>query len=507
LIGVRPFWLVAALAVGALLVRHRRRLPPLLLGAGALAVVGMAVHATGLVALPELDRVLSRLGAALGAWTYLLVAVLSFLEAAAFLGLVLPGETMTVVGGVVAGQGHIDIVALIAVAWGSAFAGDLAGYALGRRLGRPFLVRHGPRFGLAEERVRMVESLFTRHGGKTIFVGRFVGLVRSLSPFLAGAARMPLNRFVPYDVLGSGLQTTLLCLLGFVFWRSLDTVLAVARRGTLALSATVAVLVALGLAVRWLRDPANRARVRAWVAANEDRRAVRLASAVARRVEGPGRFLVDRLTPGGIGLEFTTLLAVASVAGYVLVGYPLVLDEGGPTLGDRRSRAWSAALRTDWLDGVAAALAGLGTVVPVAVAVALVSAWLLVRRHRLEAAVLVAGLALVVGGVELTQGWVERGPLAGSDAARSYPSAVTAYATTWVALAVAVRRALPRWTHKAALLGVALVLTGGIGLATVYRGEQWFSDVAGGLALGLLVYSTVAMVALAVARHREAAAV
>jgi membrane protein DedA with SNARE-associated domain len=504
---MRPFWLVAAVAVGALLVRHRRRLPPLMLGAGALAVVGMAVHATGLVALPEIDRVLSGIGQALGSWTYLLVAVLSFLEAAAFLGLVLPGETMTVVGGVVAGQGHIGIVALIAVAWGSAFAGDLAGYALGRRLGRPFLVRHGPRFGLAEERVRMVETLFARHGGKTIFVGRFVGLVRSLSPFLAGASRMPLSRFVPYDVLGSGLQTSLLCLLGFVFWRSVDRVLAVARRGTLALSATLVVLVGLVVAVRWLRDPDNRARVRAWVVAQQDRPAVRLVLAAVQRLERPRRFLADRLTPGGLGLEFTTLLAVASVAGYVLLGYPLVFDDGGPTLGDRRSRSWSAALHTDRLDGVAAALAGLGGLAPVTVAVALVSVWLLVRRHRLEAAVLLVGLTIVVGAVELTQGWVERAPLPGGETARSYPSAVAAYATTWVALAVAVRRALPRWTHKAALLAVALVLTGAIGLATVYRSEQWFSDVAGGLALGLLAYSTNGMVALAVATRREASPV
>lgn len=503
---MRPFWLVAASVVGALLIRHRRRLPPLLLGVGALVVVGMVVHATGLVALPEIDRVLSGVGQALGAWTYLLVALVSFLEAAAFLGLLVPGETMTVVGGVVAGQGHIDIVVLIAVAWGSAFAGDLAGYALGRRLGRPFLVRHGPRFGLTEDRVRMVESLFARHGGKTIFIGRFVGLVRSLSPFIAGAARMPLSRFVPYDVLGSGLQTTLLCLLGYVFWRSIDTVLAVARRGTLALGGTVVALVALVVAVRWLRDSGNRSLVRAWVSANEDRRAVRVGLAGVRRVERPGRFVVDRLTPGGIGLEFTTLLAVASVAGFVLAGYPLVFDDdGGPTLGDRRSRSWSAALSTDLLDDVAAALAGLGGLVPVAVAVALVSAWLLVHRHRLEAAVLLAGLMLVVGGVELTQAWVERAPFASGGTARSYPSAVAAYATTWVVLAVALRRTLPRWTHKAALLTVALVLTGSIGLATVYRGAQWFSDAAGGLALGLLVYSTVGMVALAVATRRVTA--
>src|SRR5215207_4365986 len=175
--------------------------------------------------LTPLDNVLESIGRTLGAWTYLLVAMVAFLEAAAFLGLLVPGETGIILGGVVAGQGQIDLVALIGLAWAAAFAGDLTGYLLGRRLGRPFLLSRGPRLGLTPGRVEQVESFFHRHGGKAIFIGRFVGIVRSLSPFLAGSARMPLRRFVPYDILGAGIQSTLLCLLGYVFWQSLDTLI------------------------------------------------------------------------------------------------------------------------------------------------------------------------------------------------------------------------------------------------------------------------------------------
>ena len=60
--------------------------------------------------------------------------------------------------------------------------------------------RHGPRVKITEERLQSVEGFFDRHGGKAILLGRFVGLVRAVAPFLAGSSHMPLRRFIPYDV-------------------------------------------------------------------------------------------------------------------------------------------------------------------------------------------------------------------------------------------------------------------------------------------------------------------
>src|SRR5215210_3956780 len=222
---MKPVWLVFAVALGAFLVVRRRTLERPVLVAGALAAVAAAVYSTGVVELPNLDKILEDLGRALGPWTYPLVAVLAYAEAAAFLGLVIPGETAIIVAGVVAGQGEINIVALIALVWACSVAGDLTGYVLGKRLGRPFLLRHGPRVGVSEERVHQVDAFFARHGGKAVFAGRFVGLVRALSPFVAGSSGMPLRRFIPYDVLGAGIQVAILCLVGYIFWHSLDRVL------------------------------------------------------------------------------------------------------------------------------------------------------------------------------------------------------------------------------------------------------------------------------------------
>jgi membrane protein DedA with SNARE-associated domain len=498
---MRPVWVIAAAALVALLIARRRRLEPGILIAGALGAVGMAVYSTGLIELPQIDRLLEDIGRALGAWTYLLVGVLAFMEAAAFLGLLVPGETAIIVGGVVAGQGQIDLVALIALAWAAAFAGDLTGYALGRRHGRPFLIRHGKGFGLTEDRVRMVEGFFERHGGKAIFVGRFVGIVRSLSPFLAGSSRMALGRFVPYDILGSGIQTTLLCLVGFAFWRSIDRVLELAKQGALALSATLVVVVALVVAARWLRGAANRARLRRWLAEHDNRLAVRLLTALLRRVERPARFLVGRLTPGGLGLELTTLLAVASVAGYVFVGYLIVLDDVALTPADRRGLAWADGARAAALDEIASALSHLGSLPVVGVALGIVAAGLIAHRAALEGAALLVGLALTVAGVSLTQGAVDRLALPSSAGAASYPAAQAAYAVAWVAVAVALRGALPRLAHKALLLATAIVVATAVALSAVYLGEGWFSDAAGGLGLGALAFSATGAVGLVIAQR------
>ena len=86
---------------------------------------------------------------ALGAWTYLLVGVFAFLETGAFVGLVVPGETVMLLGGAVAGQGEIDIYLLIAIAWFAAWAGDTTSFFIGRRLGRDFVLSTGRGSGSA----------------------------------------------------------------------------------------------------------------------------------------------------------------------------------------------------------------------------------------------------------------------------------------------------------------------------------------------------------------------
>jgi membrane protein DedA with SNARE-associated domain len=235
----------------------------------ALAVLAiftvLAVYGSGAVRLPEPEEAVARVGATLGAWTYALVGALAFLEAAAFVGLVAPGEFALVFGGLIAGRGDIDLLPLIAVVWIAALAGDLASYGFGRAVGRAWAVRHGRRFGITPARLEWAEGYFAAHGGKTILVGRFVGIVRALAPFIAGTSRMPFRRFALVDAVGAGLWASAFSLLGFAFWQSLDRALELARRGKLGLAIVLVVALGAVAAHRLVRDPRSRHGVRTWL--------------------------------------------------------------------------------------------------------------------------------------------------------------------------------------------------------------------------------------------------
>jgi membrane-associated protein len=212
-----------------------------LLAAGALAVVaGAAAVFSGAIELPDLEAWLTDLSETLGAWTYALVGGLAFLETGAFVGLVAPGETAVVLGGVVAERGDVDLVPLLLLVWLAAATGDPVSFLLGRRLGTPFLSSHGSRIGVTPDRLERVEGFVERHGPKAVLVGRFVGIIRAVAPFLAGATHMPLRRFLPWSLLGTALWATLFTMVGYVFWRSFSTAADTAARGALALAVLAA---------------------------------------------------------------------------------------------------------------------------------------------------------------------------------------------------------------------------------------------------------------------------
>jgi membrane-associated protein len=230
---------------------HPTHGPPrrLLMAVGALAGLALALMTAGVVEMPDVEGALTDLSETLGAWTYALVGGLAFLETGAFVGLVAPGETAIVLGGVVAAQGEISLPVMLAIAWFAAALGDLASYALGRRLGRRFLETHGPRVGVTPSRLATVDGFFERHGGKAILIGRFVGLVRAVAPFLAGSAKLPLRRFVPYSLLGTALWASAFTIAGYVFHESFSAAAGALTHGALAL----AVLAAVVVTVRTLR--------------------------------------------------------------------------------------------------------------------------------------------------------------------------------------------------------------------------------------------------------------
>jgi membrane protein DedA with SNARE-associated domain len=228
---MHPLPLLAAVVVLVVLALRRRTLGRVTGALGVLAAAVLAGYGVGLYSLPSPDEALTRLAPALGNWTYPVVSVLAYLEAAAFVGLLVPGELTVVLGGAVARDGDVSIHALFALVWLAAVAGDTTGFLLGRRLGRAFLLHHGPRFHITPEIVGRVEGIFDRHGGKAIILGRFIGVARAITPFLAGSSHLTLRRFLAFDVVGAGAWAASFLAVGYV--------LAASASGAASLSHTI----------------------------------------------------------------------------------------------------------------------------------------------------------------------------------------------------------------------------------------------------------------------------
>jgi membrane protein DedA with SNARE-associated domain/membrane-associated phospholipid phosphatase len=470
---------------------------------GAIVLAALLVYGTGLVHPPSLEKLIKDAGEKLGKWTYVLVGVMAFLETGAFVGLVAPGEFTILVGGVVAGQGRIDLLALIGLVWVCAVAGDMTSYALGRKLGRGFMERHGPRVKITHERLEQVEAFFAKHGGKAILIGRFVGLVRAIAPFLAGSSRMPLRRFVPYDVVGAGMWGTIFVVLGYIFWHSFDQVAAIAKKGALALGAAIALGFGIYMAVKWLRDESNRHRAHDWIA---EQPLLRWTLPVARRVRGPLVFAWNRLTPGELGLELTTLLMVGGIGWFVFIGYWHIFTIKRFTLGDLRALKLADDLKDGTVVSVAKVVTALGAL-PVTGALALATVvFLLMRRRVAEGLALASGMALTVLAVHWAKAEVDRPrplhPLVGT-ADQSYPSGHSAYAIVYLVVAVAIGRMFPTWKGRAVVVGAAVGLVALVGLTRMYLRAHFFSDVIGGYGLACGLFALTGTVALVVSHLRQ----
>src|SRR3954468_4098424 len=133
-------------------------------------------------------------------WGYLAVFLMIGVES---IGVPLPGETMLIVASLYAGSTHnLSIGLIVAVAAAGAIVGDNIGYAVGRHGGWRLLRRHGHRVGLDERRLKLGRYLFLRHGGKGVFFGRFIGILRTYAAALAGANHMPFRRFFAFNASG-----------------------------------------------------------------------------------------------------------------------------------------------------------------------------------------------------------------------------------------------------------------------------------------------------------------
>ena len=143
----------------------------------------------------------------LSSYGYLVVFLLVMVES---IGIPVPGETALIGAALYAGSTHkLEIWWVIAVAIGGAVLGDNIGFSIGRYGGAKLLLRHGHKIRLHEGRLKIGIWLFRRHGGKVVFWGRFVSILRTWAAFLAGTNHMPWGRFLAFNAAGGIVWATI----------------------------------------------------------------------------------------------------------------------------------------------------------------------------------------------------------------------------------------------------------------------------------------------------------
>ena len=151
---------------------------------------------------------------------YLAVFAIVALEST---GVPFPGETALVTAAVFAGRGTLNIEAVIACAATAAILGDNCGYWVGREFGFPLLYRYGHLLPLDEGKLKVAQYLFLRHGGKIVFFGRFVAILRTFAAFLSGVNRLAWPRFLAFNAAGGVVWATLFGLGGYFLGVAFET--------------------------------------------------------------------------------------------------------------------------------------------------------------------------------------------------------------------------------------------------------------------------------------------
>jgi len=164
----------------------------------------------------HLDRHLSTVVQDYGMWTYLILFLIIFCETGLVVTPILPGDSLLFAVGTFAARGALDVTLVLLLLSVAAVAGDTLNYAIGYRLGPQVFRKEGVRF-LNREYLDRTHQFYERHGAKTIVIARFVPIVRTFAPFVAGIGRMSYSRFLVYNVVGGVGWIVILVLGGYAF--------------------------------------------------------------------------------------------------------------------------------------------------------------------------------------------------------------------------------------------------------------------------------------------------
>lgn len=449
-----------------------------------------------------------------GPGVYAVITALVLLEAAAFVGLVVPGETALLVGGVLASRGNLSLPVLLPLVACAAVAGDSLGYAIGYRVGPAVESGRAGRW-IGAPRWARVHAYVTRRGAWAVVLGRWVGVLRALVPAVAGMTRMPYRRFLVANVVGGLTWVGVVTGLGYFAGGAITT--AQTALGRLSVAGAVVLLLLLGGAfveIRHLRPEmiTNQGAVQDGPAGAE--------SSSLGRLPGPPAALTPRAVPAASQTPTPTRPALprwwlsAGVAALATLGAIALLDgvreHADLAAYDALVSAQAVALRNAPLTDLAQATTFLGSTISIGVLTMLAMAWSGWRRRWATTGLIAATMAVSAALTLVLKQTVGRsrppahfvlGPI---DHGYAFPSGHTLNSTVFFGLLAAI--ALARLRSPAARTGTVVVwlsASAAVGLSRIYLGYHWLTDVMAGWTIGAGLLACAALAWTLLTRRRQ----
>jgi membrane protein DedA with SNARE-associated domain len=417
-----------------------------------------------------------------GPWSLVLIFLVVMLESSAFLGLVVPGEMIAVIAGVMAADDFFSPWTAFAVVASAAMIGDLTGYTIGHTRGQAVLARWSFARRQYEKHRARLEYYFEHFGAATVFVGRFVAVGRAFIPFTAGLSGMRIRKYAPIAVVAGLVWASVAVGLGYTVgsnWRLVEKWLKSISVGIIILVVLTALMAGL-----WRSLVSRQTEiVAAWKRHLTGRHGFNLTPLI--------NFIRRRFSPRGyLGLHLTVGLIAVIALTWLFGGIVHAISDQGPLGGvDRTVTMFAAAQRTAGLDSLVSVIATLAN--PLWLAVVVGVGAIFFARSRGAGAVLTA-LAFLGGAYALAyllQAMFARHAanqfeLALVNGFAGFPSAaLTASTAAYGLLSYLLASEARSWGLQTLSVVGALYLIALIALAAIYSGVA-LSAIVGGFALG-----------------------
>ncbi|MBW9153143.1 DedA family protein [Clostridium estertheticum] len=164
----------------------------------------------------HIDKYLTLMVQQYGMLTYGVLFLIIFIETGLVITPFLPGDSMLFAAGALAGIGSMNIFTLLIISYLAAILGDTANYFIGKKIGKKILAKEEVRF-INKDYLIKAQEFYEKHGSMTIVIARFIPIIRTFAPFVAGIGEMNYSKFVPYNIAGGGLWVSLFLGGGYFF--------------------------------------------------------------------------------------------------------------------------------------------------------------------------------------------------------------------------------------------------------------------------------------------------